>query len=373
MTASVLAILAQDIRSLVHRLPDWPVWADVAAAVLAGVIVHLVFAQVVRRLLPQRAWLHFANLLFERLRRPGALVWPLLFLVLVRTRHRAAVPMGTPLPFFDQALLLAFIAALTWMVIRLIGAAETWVKWRHDVEVADNREARRVHTQVHVLSRALQGLVIVAAVAVGLMTFPRIQQIGTSLLASAGIAGVIIGLAARPVLENFIAGLQIGFTQPIRIDDVVIIQGEFGWVEEIGITYIVVRLWDERRLIVPFSKFISEPFQNWTRTGSHILGTVEVWVDYATPVERVREAAREITSASPLWDGRVYNLQVTSASEQAVQLRILISAFDAAGAWDLRVHVREKLIDFLQRELPDALPRRRIVIEGDRPRPPPGQ
>jgi small-conductance mechanosensitive channel len=163
------------------------------------------------------------------------------------------------------------------------------------------------------------------------------------------------------VLENLIAGLQIGFTQPVRLDDIVVIEGEFGRIEEIAMTYIVVRVWDERRLIVPFSKFISEPFQNWTRRDSNITGTVMIWVDYSTPVQRVREFAQKLVEGSPLWDRRAFNLQVTETNEQAMQLRIVLSAADAPTLWNLRVTVREQVIEHLQRELPDSLPRRRIL------------
>jgi small-conductance mechanosensitive channel len=309
--------------------------------------------------------LQFVDVMFEQLRAPAGFAWPLLFMVLARTRHRAAMlaaGTGQPYPPLDHVLLLALIGAITAVVVRFAGALEIYVKRRHDVEVADNREARRVHTQVTVLSRSLQVVIVVAGVAAALMTFPRVQQIGASLLASAGIAGIVVGFAARPVLENLIAGLQIGFTQPIRLDDVVVMQGEFGRVEEIGMTYIVLRLWDERRMIVPFNKVITEPFQNWSRTTTQLTGTVYLWVDYATPVERVREAAQRIVEASPLWDKRVFALQVTEASEQAMQLRVLASASSSSAAWDLRVHVREKLIEFLQRELPDSLPRRRVML-----------
>lgn len=374
MIAGLILTLAQATRPAEpHEHSRWHLWTTIGELLIAaaiGVGVHVLLAGVGRRVFSRRGRLVFVDILFEQLRAPAAFTWPLLFMVISRTHHRAAMlesNAGVPYPPLDHVLLLALIGAITWVVVRFAGAVEIYAKRRHDVQVADNREARRVHTQVAVLSRSFQVVIVIAGVAAGLMTFPRVQQIGASLLASAGIAGIIVGFAARPVLENLIAGLQIGFTQPARLDDVVVINGQLGRVEEIGMTYVVVRLWDERRLIVPFSKFISESFENWTRATAQITGAVYVWVDYATPVERVRAEAQRIVEASPLWDKRVFNLQVTDANERAVQLRVLVSAAHSSAAWDLRVHVREKLIEFLQRDLPDALPRQRVVTEGVRP------
>lgn len=359
---TILILLAQ-ASTLIPRRPVWRLWADVAVelalAALLGIVVHLVLSRVVRRVLARRTW-GFVDVLFEQLRAPARFVWPLLFMTLARARSRVT---GVTMPALDHALLLALFAALTWLAVRFIGAVDVYVKKRHDVTAADNREARRIHTQVTVLSRSLQVIAMIAGLAVALMTFPRVQQVGASILASAGIAGIVVGLAARPVLENLIGGLQIGFTQPIRLDDVVIVAGEYGRVEEITTTYVVLKLWDERRLIVPFSKFISEPFQNWTRTGSELLGTVFIWVDYTAPVERIRAAADAIVRESPLWDGRVFKVQVTEFTEQSMQLRVLVSAAHAGAAFDLRVHVREQLIAFLQRELPHLVPRRRIKLD----------
>jgi small-conductance mechanosensitive channel len=189
-----------------------------------------------------------------------------------------------------------------------------------------------------------------------LMTFPAIRRFGASLLASAGVAGLIVGLAARETISSLLAGIQVALTEPIRLDDVVIVEGEWGRIEEIRMTYVVVRIWDERRLVVPLSYFIEKPFQNWTRKTANILGTVFLYVDYAVPVDEVREQLHRILKDSGLWDGKVWNLQVTDATERTMQLRALMSAPDSSTAWDLRCDVREKLIEFLQREYPGSLP-----------------
>jgi hypothetical protein len=235
---------------------------------------------------------------------------------------------------------------------------------KHRVDVSDNLTARRVRTQIQVLRRIFVVVVVIVTTAVMLMTFPAIHQLGTSLLASAGLAGLIVGMAMKPTLSSLVAGLQIALTEPIRIDDVVIVQGEFGWIEEIETTYVVVRTWDLRRLVVPLSYFIENPFQNWTRRTADLLGTVFIYVDYSVPVEEIRQELHRILETSRMWDGKVWGLQVTNASEQTVELRALMSASDAPKAWDLRCYVRESLIKFLQQRYPDSLPKMRAEIHG---------
>jgi small-conductance mechanosensitive channel len=194
------------------------------------------------------------------------------------------------------------------------------------------------------------------------MTFPSVQAYGLSLFASAGAASVVVGLAARPLLTNLIAGLQIAVTQPIRLEDAVLLEGEWGWIEEITTTYVVVRLWDWRRMILPLSYFLEKPFQNWTRETGSLIGSVFVYVDYTVPVEAVRQKLTEIAQASPLWDGKVVSLQVSDAKERTLELRALISARNAPQTWDLRCEVREKLVAFLQREFPETLPTARVQV-----------
>jgi small-conductance mechanosensitive channel len=196
------------------------------------------------------------------------------------------------------------------------------------------------------------------------MSFPSIRQIGASLLASAGLAGLVIGLAARPVIANLLAGIQLALSGPMRLDDVVIIEGEWGRIEEITTTYIVVRIWDLRRLVVPLSYFIEKPFQNWTRSSSDLLGTVFLYTDYTVPVDEVRKELLRILDGAELWDRKVANLQVTDAKERTLELRALMSASDSGKAWDLRCQVREALVGFLQRNYPQSLPKVRAEVEG---------
>lgn len=265
---------------------------------------------------------------------------------------------------------LLLIASITWALIEAIRGVADGIIEMHPADVADNLEARRIQTQTRVLSRTVMGVILVAGVAFMLMTFPGARQLGASLLASAGVIGLVAGIAARSVFSNLIAGLQIALAQPIRIDDVLIVQGEWGRVEEITGTYVVLSIWDQRRLIIPLQWFIENPFQNWTRTSAEILGTVFLWVDYTLPLEPLRREARRICESSPHWDGRLCLVQVTDTNERAMQLRVLVSSASSGQNWDLRCQVREALIDFIQREHPQALPRLRAEVDKEPSRDP---
>lgn len=208
------------------------------------------------------------------------------------------------------------------------------------------------------------GIILFIGIALALMSFPAVRTIGTSLLASAGVAGLVVGFAARPALGNLIAGLQIALTQPIRLDDVVIVDGEWGRIEEIGGTFVVIRIWDQRRLVVPLQWFIEHPFQNWTRTSAEIIGTVFVWADYRLPLAPLRAELERLCKEAPEWDHRVCILQVTETTERAMQLRALVSSSDSGLNWDLRCKVREGLIEFIQQRYPDCLPQARVTLEG---------
>ncbi|HET7794284.1 MAG TPA: mechanosensitive ion channel domain-containing protein [Rhizobacter sp.] len=255
------------------------------------------------------------------------------------------------------------IAAVTWLATAAIRGVRDGVIALHPANVADNLAARRIQTQTRMLARMAVGACLFTGLAFILMTFPQARQLGVSLLASAGVAGLVVGIAARSVFSNLLAGLQIALAQPIRIDDVVIVEGEWGRVEEIAATYVVLRIWDERRLVVPLAWFIEHPFQNWTRRSADILGTVFLWVDYTLPVEPIRQETRRICEASPHWDKRVCGVQVTDANERAMQLRILVSSAASGPNFDLRCELREGLIHFIQREFPHALPRARAELD----------
>ena len=254
---------------------------------------------------------------------------------------------------------LLLIGVLTWLLASAVNGMAAAVIEANPLTQADNLDARRIQTQTQVLSRLAMGLVVLIGAALALMTFPTVRQVGTSLLASAGVVGIVAGFAARPVLGNLIAGLQIGLSQPIRIDDVVIVEDEWGVIEEITGTYVVVRIWDQRRLIVPLQYWIEKPFQNWTRSTSELIGTVFLWLDFRMPLAPLREALQRACEMSEHWDKRIAMLQVTEVDQQAMQIRCLVTSASAPAGWDLRCHVREYLIDFVQREYPQYLPRHR--------------
>lgn len=342
----------------------WAAWAWLlGTAVLAtaiGLGAHAMLMSLLGRL-AERTGSVVLGSIRTRLRGPSRVAIPLLALQFVA--GAAVVPSGA-LVAIRQALAVALIATVAWGVMRVIGVVEDVILARHRIDVADNRTARRIHTQVRVLGRTLQILVGIVGLAVALMTFPQVRQVGMSLLASAGIAGLVAGVAARPVLENLIAGVQMAFTEPIAIDDVLVIEGQWGRVEEITPTYVVVKIWDDRRLVVPLTHFITKPIENWTRQTSQILGTAFFYMDYTVPVEAVRAELKRILDGSRWWDRRGWALQVTDMTERCMQVRALMSAADGPTAFELRCEVREKLIEFINREYPGALPRVRSDAPG---------
>jgi small-conductance mechanosensitive channel len=300
------------------------------------------------------------NTLIRRTRgvtRYGLILFVLSIVIPILPLDRAATDIA------NKVFIAALILLIGWIVLLAANLSADHYVGRFQAGASDDFLARKAVTQVEVLKRILDALIIVVAVAFALMTFEPVRQLGLSLFASAGVVGIVAGVALRSVLANFFAGLQIALTQPIRIHDVVTIEGEFGHVEELSSAYVVIRLWDLRRLVVPLSYFIEKPFQNWTRTSADILGTVFLRVDYIVPVDAVRQELTRILEASPNWDHKVNVLQVTDAKEQTLELRALASSSDASKSWDLRCEMREKLVAFIQNNYPGSLPRLRTTFE----------
>jgi small-conductance mechanosensitive channel len=264
---------------------------------------------------------------------------------------------------FHHSVTIFMIVTVAWILIKGVSLIPTIIMKRYDLASKDNRQARQVFTQFKIIQQIIVLVIIVVAVAAILMTFDKVRQIGISLLASAGVMGIIVGFAAQKSIANVFAGFQIAMTQPFRIDDVVIVEGEFGRIEEITLTYVVLKVWDGRRLILPITYFIEKPFQNLTRTSADIMGTVFLYVDYNIPFDALRSALKEILAETDLWDGKVSNLQVTNATEKSVEVRILVSAEDSSKSWDLRVLIREKMIEFIRKNYPDSLPHSRINVK----------
>tara|TARA_R110001599_G_scaffold64023_1_gene178382 strand:+ start:89845 stop:90993 length:1149 start_codon:yes stop_codon:yes gene_type:complete len=326
-------------------------------ALVLAVITHRALIAVLRRLARKRPFTTNLTVLTFNASR-SCMILLAIRLVL------AGAPEETPfLTQISYVTTVGLIACLTWFAMSCIEAVATTVIQLNPSDVQDNLKARRVLTQTRVLARSAHFIAGLLGLAFVLLTLPGARQFGASLLASAGVAGLVAGIAARPVLGNFIAGLQIAFSQPIRIDDVLIVQGEWGRVEEITGTFVVVKIWDERRLIVPLQWFVENPFENWTHSSSTILGTVFLWLDFSVPIAPLRQEFERICTSSELWDKRVCGLQVTDTNERAVQLRFLVSAQDSGRAFDLRCLIREGMITFIAENYAHALPRLRSSID----------
>ena len=260
-----------------------------------------------------------------------------------------------------QVITVLLIIAVTWAAVRLSSAIGDVIVALNPVLEGQWKRARRVETQTRFLVRALNILIVIVGFGAALMTFDSVKHMGASLLASAGVGGLILGFA-RPVLSNLLAGMQIALTQPFRIDDVLHVQGEWCWVEEVTSTYVVLRVWDLRRLVIPLQWFIENPFQNWSRSSTELLGSVFIWVDYTMPVEPLRQEFNRLLAETKLWDGKLATVQVTDSNDQAMQVRFLMSAANSSNNWDLRCFIREGLVTYIQEYYPAQLPRVRARL-----------
>ncbi len=353
--------MLEQLQTLATANPKLFAWlSTLTSALLAALVVALAYGlahAVISRLLRGRS---FATTLLQAARNPGRAAVILLSLQVVWEAAPEDLPRRASV---EHLTALGLTIALTWLGVRCVaGIAETIIA-THPVSAADNLQARRVQTQTRVLTRIVMGIIVFIGIALALMSFPAVRNLGTSLLASAGVAGLVFGLAARPALGNLIAGVQLALAQPIRLDDVVVIDGQWGRIEEIRGTYVVVQIWDQRRLIVPLQWFLEHSFENWTLTSADILGTVFIWVDYRLPLPPLEAELQRLCKAAPEWDGRVCVLQVTDTNERAMQLRALMSSADSSRNWDLRCRVRAGLIAYLQAQYPDCLPRTRVAVD----------
>ncbi len=258
------------------------------------------------------------------------------------------------------------IACGTFIIIQIVRIIKTNVLKRYDISIENNLKSRKLHTQINLLEKVVVFVVVFIGIGLVLMTIESIREIGIGIFASAGVAGIIIGLSAQKIVGTLLAGIQLAITQPFRVDDAVLVENEWGWIEEINLTYVVVRIWDKRRLVLPTTYFLDHPFQNWTRTSADILGTVFIYTDYTISFDALRDELTSLLNNSVLWDKKVNVLQVTDSKETTVEIRILVSAKDSPTAWDLRVYIREKMIEFIQKNYPDSLPRTRIVLENNK-------
>lgn len=340
----------------------WEEWlaltVSIALAVVAAALITLVVTFVFRLIARRAAW---PATLIARARPPfRALVLVIALWIAVAV----VVPAGTAwLPGVSHLFVLATIAAGAWLLAGLVSFAGDLALAKYRIDVPDNRVARRMRTQVLILRRLAVALIVVLAIGSMLLTFDAVRAVGASVLASAGIASIVAGLAAQSVLANIFAGVQLVFSDALRVDDVVVVENEWGRIGEITLSYVVVDLWDDRRLVLPCTYFTTKPFQNWTRTGSELLGAVEFDLDWRVSPARMREELDRVLAETPLWDGRASVLQVTEATGGFVRVRVLVTAHDAPTLFDLRCVVRERLVDWVQRQSPAALPVQRVLVD----------
>lgn len=338
-----------------HWLPRWAVASGVFALILiaAHAIQTIVVGVLSRR---AAAWPGVLQHVFRDTEKVARFAF-VLFAAAV------ALPLIPMPPNVNDVIRKVFAAAVIVLIGWIVSITANIAVERYTgglrLDTADNLSARKAVTQARIFKRALNIVIVMITAGLALMTFDSVRQFGVSLFASAGVAGIVVGLAAQPLLGNLLAGMQIAITQPIRIDDAIFVENEFGFVEEITSTYIIVRLWDWRRMILPLTYFLQKPFQNWTRSGSQLLGSAKLYLDYTAPMDRIRAKAEEIVRGSNLWDTNIVNVQVTDAKEATIEVRVLFSARDSGASSDLASLVREQLIAFVQKECPQSLPRRR--------------
>jgi len=299
----------------------------------------------------------FDDLVFDLFRFPA--LWFIYWVLLKIFTHLFLNELSFfPVLIHINTLLLIF--SVTWIIIQLVKAGSYYVQNKLDIKSVDNLNARKTLTQLKVFQHISITIVVILAVSISLLTFEKARTIGLSLLTSAGVIGIIIGLAAQKSIGMILAGIQIAITQPIRLDDVVIVENEWGRVEEITLTYVVIKIWDERRLVLPVTYFLEKPFQNWTRTSAEITGTIFLYTGYDFPVEELRKILPSMLEGNPNWDGRFLNVQVTNTTELNKEIRILVSSSDASKNWDLRAFIREKLIDFINSNFPECFAKIRL-------------
>jgi small-conductance mechanosensitive channel len=331
----------------------------IVSALLVALLLYIIIRIVVRVAIKKRTRRLYDSL-HSHLRGPVKTVMPVVMFIIALPLTDLAAEVKAVI---THALSIITIVVFSWLLIRISRVFEDTILHKFDMESKDNLRARKIYTQIQFFKRIFAVLVIVLAVALVLISFEKVRQVGTTILASAGIMGIVIGFASQKTLSTIFTGFQIAITQPIRIDDVVIVEGEWGRIEEITLTYVVVRIWDLRRLVLPITYFNEQPFQNWTRVSAELLGTVYLYTDYTMPVDKIREALHSMLEESLYWDKKVWGLQVTDSTDKSLELRALMSAEDASQLWNLRCEIREKLVAFVQEKYPQHLVRSRAELD----------
>ena len=338
---------------------EWRAIAGLGIAALVALALHFITFAIIRRV-SRKTSSDSDDVFVRAVYQPSR--W--LFVLLVLMTGIQTIRLGPTIEkWWTIGSTMTLAALVGWLAWRIVGALKRIVEASADITVEDNLTARRRTTRVRILNRIAQVTILFLTIAFMLLAIPSVRAIGVTLVASAGLAALAVGAAAQPALKNLIAGIQMAFTEPIRLDDVVIVEGEWGWIEDIRLTYVIVRIWDDQRLVVPVSYFLEKPFQNWTRETSHLLGTVFIYVDHGADIGALRHAWVAAVQANERWDGRVAILQVTDHRPDGIELRGLLSARDAPVAWDLRCEVREAMMDFLRVKMPEAMVKERVRLD----------
>ena len=346
------------ITSLSEHLPDF-VWnlLLLASSIVFGISVQNILRIISRGLFRNNGPTSTRQLLVNRLRLPLNYFLPFVFMESVLPFMRLSVIYNH---YLDKIIQLLLIISFGFILIRVVKLFEDYITIHYDITKTDNLKERKVRTQIHFIRKLLILIIVLLTIGAVLLSFESLRKLGAGLLTGVGVGGIIIGFAAQKSLGNLMAGFQIALTQSIRIDDVLVVEGEWGRVEDITLTYVVLKIWDERRLILPITYFIEKPFQNWTRIGSAITGTVFIHMDYSLPLEPLRKEFIRLLENNPLWDGRIKAMQVTDAKVHTMEIRALMSARNSSDAFDLRCNIREKLIAFIQETYPESLPQHRL-------------
>ncbi|PUZ20957.1 Small-conductance mechanosensitive channel [Chitinophaga costaii] len=344
-----------------NRLPNF-LWnlLLIASAFLAGLLIKFILTGILHLTAPKKDGFTLLRSILRYLGKPVNFLLPVLVLNLMQpylrlNRQHESV--------FDKTVDILLTTAFAALLIGLVKVFEDYVSHVYDLKKSDNLRERKIRTQLIFIRKFLISVIVVLAVCTILLSFDHLRKLGTGLLTGVGVGGIIIGFAAQKSLGNLLAGFQIAFTQPIRIDDVLVVEGEWGRVEEITLTYVVLSIWDQRSLILPINYFIEKPFQNWTHNSADILGTAFLYLDYSIPIQPLRKEFTRLLQENPLWDKRVNAIQVTNTNEHTIELRALMSAANASNAFDLRCYIREKLIDFVQQNYPESLPKTRAEVK----------
>ncbi|GAB4028543.1 mechanosensitive ion channel family protein [Spirosoma koreense] len=334
-------------------------WILLITACLLGLIVDFVITQIIRFIARRRPF-QTITLLKVHARWAFWVFVPSLFFLLATDLQSERFLRRHPIA--DKTAEVLFLITTTWLIVQVLKVSELRLVDQYDTTKDANLSHRKFVTQVRFIRRIVAFAVIVLGASLVLISFQGSRKVGLSVLTSAGVVSVVIGFAAQKTLANLLAGIQIAFNQQIRLDDAVVVEKEWGRIEEINLTNVIVRLWDRRRLILPITYFVENPFENWTRSDASIIGSILIYLDYTIPVERVREKARELAQNDPLWTGETFAVQVTDIQPSSIQVRVLVSAPDSPSAFDLRCHLREGLIAFIRDEYPQSLPHTRLLL-----------